>query len=194
MDPSSPADPGTVPVLLEQYPAFLAYLTRRVGDRALAEDLLQDAFARVVARPDQAPETGAVVPWFYRTLRNAAIDRFRRQGTANRALETFARELESAETVTPDTHNEVCQCISRLARALKPEYADAIQSIDVDGVPVKRYAEQKGLSAGAAGVRVFRARQALRKRLAQSCGVCAEHGCLDCTCGQSQRCTDSGEV
>ena len=32
------------------------------------------AFAKVVARPDQAPADESVIPWFYRTLRNAAID------------------------------------------------------------------------------------------------------------------------
>jgi RNA polymerase sigma-70 factor (ECF subfamily) len=170
--------------LLENHRAFLAYLTRRLGDPVLAEDVLQDAFARVVARPDQAPDGEAVVPWFYRTLRNAAIDRFRRQGAANRALEAFARELETVEAVTPDTRNEVCRCITRLASSLKPEYADAIQSIEVQGLPVKAYAEQRGLSAGTAAVRVFRAREALKKRVTQSCGVCAEHGCMDCTCGQ----------
>jgi RNA polymerase sigma factor (sigma-70 family) len=176
---------GPLPVLLEQHRAFLSYLTRRVGDPVLAEDVLQDAFARVLARPDQAPAGEALVPWFYRTLRNAAIDRFRRQDSANRALEAFARELETAETVTPDTRNAVCQCVGRLAASLKPEYAEALQMIEIDGTPVKRYAERKGLSAGTAAVRVFRAREALKKRVAQSCGVCAEHGCVDCTCRQS---------
>ena len=38
------------------------------------------------------------------------------------------------------------------------------------------------ISASNAGVRVFRAREALKKRLAESCGTCAEHGCRDCTC------------
>jgi RNA polymerase sigma-70 factor (ECF subfamily) len=33
-----------------------------------------------------------------------------------------------------------------------------------------------------AGVRVFRAREALKKRVMESCGTCAEHGCLNCTC------------
>jgi hypothetical protein len=32
---------------------------------------------------------------------------------------------------------------------------------------------------------VFRAREALRKQVAVSCGTCAEHGCLNCTCGES---------
>ena len=152
----------------------------------LAEDLLQDAFARVVAKPDQAPEGDAVVPWLYRMLRNAAIDRYRRQGVANRALEAFAHELETVETVTADTRNAVCQCVSRLASSLKPEYAEALQVIEIEGLPVKSYAERKGLSAGTAAVRVFRAREALKKRVAQSCGVCAEHGCVDCTCGQTR--------
>jgi RNA polymerase sigma-70 factor (ECF subfamily) len=74
--------------------------------------------------------------------------------------------------------------VSRLAAALKREYAEALQAIDVSGASVKKFAEDRGLSAGNAAVRVFRAREALRKRVTESCGVCAEHGCLDCTCRQ----------
>ena len=35
-----------VATLLENHRAFLRYLERRVGDRALAEDILQDATCR----------------------------------------------------------------------------------------------------------------------------------------------------
>jgi RNA polymerase sigma factor (sigma-70 family) len=169
--------------LLANHRAFLAYLTRRVGDPGMAEDILQDAFAKALERPDQLPDGDeALVPWFYRTLRNAAIDRFRRQGAVNRALEAFARELETAETGPDETHGEVCRCISRLATTLKPDYAEALQAIEVEGQPVKAYAERKGLTAGNAAVRVFRAREALKRRVVESCGTCAEHGCLNCTC------------
>jgi len=82
--------PAPLAVLLENHRAFLAYLERRVGDRALAEDILQDAFAKVLDRPEIAPADEGVVPWFYRTLRNAAIDHLRRRGAADRALESFA--------------------------------------------------------------------------------------------------------
>src|ERR687891_565491 len=92
-------DPTAAPMetLLENRRAFVRYLERRVGDRALAEDILQDAFAKVVARPEQAPSDEAIVPWFYRTLRNAAIDQCRRRGAAARAYDAFARELETHE-------------------------------------------------------------------------------------------------
>jgi RNA polymerase sigma factor (sigma-70 family) len=171
-----------IDALVENHRAFLAYLQRRVGDRALAEDILQEAFARVVARPEQAPDDEGIVPWFYRTLRNAAIDQFRRRGAAGRAYEAFARELEISEAPSSEMAAEICACVSRLAATLKPEYAEALQAIEVQGTPVKAFAEQRGLSAGNAAVRVFRAREALRKRVVESCGTCAEHGCADCSC------------
>jgi RNA polymerase sigma-70 factor (ECF subfamily) len=175
-------EPAPVATLLENHRAFLAYLERRVGDRALAEDILQDAFAKIVARPEQAPNDEGVIPWFYRTLRNAAVDRFRRRGAADRAYEAFARELETHELPSTEVAGEICACVSRLASTLKPEYAEALQAIEVGGTPVKAFAEQKGLSASNAAVRVFRAREALKKRVTESCGTCAEHGCLNCTC------------
>ena len=169
-------------ILVDNHREFLRYLERRVGDRALAEDILQDAFAKVMDRPEQAPADEAIVPWFYRTLRNAAIDQFRRRGAATRAVEAFARELETHTAPEPELESEICACVTRLAGTLKPEYAEALQAIDVAGTPVKTFAEQHGLTAGNAGVRVFRAREALKKRLLESCGTCAEHGCADCSC------------
>lgn len=175
--------PGpAVAILLDNHRAFLRYLEGRVGDRALAEDILQDAFIRNLEKAEQVPEE-ALVPWFYRTLRNAAIDQYRRRTVKDRALESFARELETRETPPPELEAEICACVARLAATLKPEYADALRAIEVDGVPVKAYADANGLTSTNAGVRVFRARQALRKRVAQSCGTCAEHGCVNCTCG-----------
>lgn len=173
-------------VLLENHRAFLGFLQRKVGDRALAEDILQDAFVRTAGKVADVPGD-ALVPWFYATLRNAVVDHWRKQGTAARGLESFARELEGASEPPPDVATEICACVSRLAAGLKPEYADALAAIDVAGTPVKTYAAQHGLTQTNASVRVHRARKALRARLVQSCGTCAEHGCLDCSCGASNR-------
>ena len=122
------------------------------------------------------------MPWFYRTLRNAAIDRFRRETARARAFENFARELESQADPRDDMQAEICGCIARVAGTLKPEYADALNAIEIDGKSVQAYAQEKGLTPSNAAVRVFRAREALKRRLAESCGMCAEHGCIRCTC------------
>src|SRR5690349_14066701 len=125
--------PAPVSVLLENHRAFLGYLTKRLGDRELAEDILQDAFTKVMERPDVAPVDEGVVPWFYRTLRNAAIDQFRRRGAASRAFEAFGRELETHAMPEPDLEAEICRCVSQLAGTLKPEYAEALDAIDIRG-------------------------------------------------------------
>jgi RNA polymerase sigma-70 factor (ECF subfamily) len=76
----------------------------------------------------------------------------------------------------------VCSCVTTLLPSLKPEYASAIQRVELDGIAVREYAGEQRMTANAAGVRLFRAREALKRRLVQSCGLCADHGCLDCRC------------
>lgn len=176
------ADGDRADILVDNHRAFLRYLERRVGSRETAEDILHDAFVRSLPHLEDLPDE-ALVPWFYRVLRNAVIDRSRRQAAAGRALETFAREVETSAVPPPDVHTEICACVGRLAATLKPEYADVLRAVDVDGQAVKDYASAHGLSASNAGVRLFRARQALRKEVGRSCGTCAEHGCVDCSCG-----------
>jgi DNA-directed RNA polymerase specialized sigma24 family protein len=61
----------------------------------------------------------------------------------------------------------ICACVSRLAATLKPEYSEALVAIDVHETPVKTFAEARGISARHAAVRVFRVREALKKRVAQ---------------------------
>jgi len=172
-------------VLVENHREFLRFLERRLGRRDLAEDILQEAFARGLEKLENLRDGEAVVAWFYRTLRNATVDYYRRTKSADGALARFAAEIETAEEPVETMQAEVCKCVARLAGTLKPEYADALRRIEVDGVSVTDFADEQGISKNNAAVRVFRAREALRRQVAASCGTCAEHGCLNCTCGES---------
>jgi RNA polymerase sigma-70 factor (ECF subfamily) len=180
-EPSPPSRPA-LELLLANHREFLRYVERRVGDRALAEEILQDAFVRSLDRAEEIRESA--IGWFYRVLRNAVVDQQRRRTAAHRRLDAFAAELGS-EQESPELTAVACRCVSELAATLKPEYAEALQRIEVEGVPVAEYARAAGNSASNAGVRVFRAREALRKQVARACGTCAEHGCLDCCCKAS---------
>lgn len=159
---------------------FLAFLERRLGNRALAEDVLQEAFTRSLTKLAQLEQEESAVAWFYRVLRNAVTDHQRRSGTAARSLEAFAREL--GESVAPETEAAVCQCVTGLVRNLKPEYATALQAVEVEGATVKDFAQAQGITSNNAAVRVFRAREALKLQLRRCCGSCADNGCRDCTC------------
>jgi DNA-directed RNA polymerase specialized sigma24 family protein len=110
------------------------------------------------------------------------IDHYRRRTTLDRKLSSFAAELEQHVEPEGDVRGAVCRCVGELAGTLKPEYADALRRVEVDGMKVKDYAVEAGITSNNAAVRVFRAREALKKQVSRSCGTCADHGCLDCTC------------
>lgn len=179
-----PVDGDVARILVDNHREFLAFLERRLGDRALAEDILQDAFARGLERLDSLRKDESAIAWFYRILRNAIIDHRRRRGSSQRALDSFAAEVEDHVAPIEPIRGAICQCVTRLSGTLKPEYRAALERIELQGVAVKDFAEEQGISPSNAAVRVFRAREALRKQVAISCGTCADHGCIECTCDE----------
>lgn len=184
-----PADerptPAVIGVLVENHRQFLAFLERRVGDRATAEDILQDAFVRGMNKLETLRSDESAVAWFYRLLRNAIIDHRRRSGAAGRKHTAFQLQVETHPEPEPELQQAICHCVGELATTLKDEYADALRAIEIDGVPVKDFAQRANISASNAGVRIFRAREVLRQQVIRSCGTCADHGCLNCTCART---------
>jgi len=171
-------------VMAENRRAFLSFLERRVGHRETAEDLLQEAFARSLDKVPLQPKE-SVTTWFYRVLRNGVIDHYRRRGASERALSSLQQELEEAPPeLSPDERDAVCACVTELSGTLKPEYAPALRRVELDGLSVRDYASEAGITPNNAAVRLFRARETLRKRVVHWCGACAERGCVDCSCGQ----------
>jgi RNA polymerase sigma-70 factor (ECF subfamily) len=168
--------------LVDSHRQFLAFLERRVESRAVAEDILQSAFVRGLERGADVRDEESAVAWFYRVLRNAVIDHYRHRASTERALEGWGKEFIAHEAPRAELQQAICACISDLVGTLKPEYQQAIRIMDLDEGSLKDLAEQSGITAGNAAVRVHRAREALRKQVRTVCGSCAEHGCLDCHC------------
>ena len=177
-----PATPEVLQVLLDNHGRFLAFLQRRVGSREEAEDILQEAFVRSLDHASSLRSASSATAWFYRVLRNAITDHHRRQASQGRALDRFAAEIENSDATDSELERVVCQCVLSLVETLKPEYGAAIRRVDLDGVSVRDFATEVGVTAGNAGVRLHRAREALARQLARSCGTCLKHRCLDCSC------------
>jgi RNA polymerase sigma factor (sigma-70 family) len=172
-------------VLVAQRARFLAFLERRVGSREAAEEILQDAYARGLSRQDTLEQEASVVAWFYRLLRNALIDHYRRRDAERRAMERAAEEARVAPP-EPTLDNEllqtVCTCATALMGTLKPEYAQALRVVDLDDGSLDALAASAGIQRNNAAVRLHRARKALRTRLMDCCGRCFDAGCHDCGC------------
>lgn len=176
--------PEAIARLVNGHREFLAFLERRVESRAAAEDILQTAFARGLERGAEVQDE-KVVAWFYRVLRNSVIDHYRHRSASARALESWGRDFTDRQEPDAALRQEICHCVSGLLADLKPEYRDALRVVDLEDGALSDLAEQSGITAENAAVRVHRARKALRHKVEQACGTCAEHGCLDCHCKTS---------
>jgi transposase-like protein len=62
------------------------------------------------------------------------------------------------------------------------EYAQLIWQIDLLGQSRSRVAKRLGISPNNLGVRLYRARRALRSALERFCTTCPTHGFLNCAC------------
>ncbi len=176
--------PAVLRVLIANHDRFLAFLARRVKRRDVAEEILQDAFVRGIARGSALREDESAIAWFYRLLRNAIVDHARGQSARQRGIAALAREAGSNAEAEPDPElvDTICACVTNLVGTLRSDYAAAIERVDLDGESLQSFAAAAGITRGNAAVRLYRARQALRRRVEQSCGTCATHGCYECEC------------
>lgn len=179
------AAPEVVERLVASHREFLGFLRARVQGAEVAEEILQAAFVRTLERGGAIEKDESAVAWFYRLLRNALIDHYRRAATEarRRGPEAADHELPSE----PELRDAVCACVGTLLPTLKAEYAELLRRVDLEEAPIAKVAEALGISSNNATVRLHRARKALRRQLERSCGTCATHGCLDCSCDAARR-------
>lgn len=69
-----------------EHPRLVGALTLYCGDRAVAEEIAQDALATVCERWEQVRRMAAPGAWAHRVAINAASSRFRRRAAGRRAL------------------------------------------------------------------------------------------------------------
>lgn len=163
---------------------FLGFLKKRVSSPETAEDILQAAFVKSIEKGGGIRDEETIVAWFYRLLRNAVIDHYRHHGSSERAQDALLREMEAQQEPDVSFKGEICACVSGILHTLKPEYRQALDTVDLQERSLADLAGEAHITENNAAVRIHRARQALRKQVTATCGICATHGCLDCTCRQ----------
>jgi RNA polymerase sigma factor (sigma-70 family) len=172
---------GIERAVLANLEAFVGFARKRLGDPHLAEDVVQESLLKALKAQRQPATTEECVAWFYRILRRAIIDVYRRQGARGRALEKFKNEFD--EMPSPAVERQLCGCFVRLLPELPEPYREALQQVDLGHRSPTEAAAALGINVNQFNVRLHRARKRLRAELVKVCKACSRHGCLDCTCG-----------
>lgn len=168
--------------LTENRQQLLAYLTRCLGNRVDAEDVLQDFCAKAIARQHQLRNADSMVAWLYSLLRTTVLD-FHRKRSRRRHLDA----AYAAEALPePQSHEEItqhlCACVRGLLPGLHSEQAALIARLDLADEPRNAVAEDLKVSSGTLAVRLHRARQALKESVIDYCKSCLTDGFRDCSC------------
>jgi RNA polymerase sigma-70 factor (ECF subfamily) len=128
------------------------------GSRHLAEDLTQETYLRVLARPRRL-RTGMEFPYLARTLRNVMHDHRR----AERRKPSLAGDDQLAELPQVRTHDdpqaafEAAEVYAALA-ALPVALRDVVAAVDLAGLSYAEAATALGIPRGTVMSRLFRAR------------------------------------
>jgi RNA polymerase sigma-70 factor (ECF subfamily) len=139
--------------------AFLAY---RTGDRALAEDLLADAFERVLrSRRRFDPRRGSQKTWLYAIALNVLRDHARRRAAEDRALERVGDPRAPDPLASVEHRDE----LARSMATLSGEEREAIALRFGAELTVPEMAEVLGEALTTVEGRVYRALRKLREAL-----------------------------
>lgn len=127
------------------------------GDRALAEDLVQETFARAWKARAQLQDPDAAKPWLYRILRNEHARCFERK-----QLELDDGDLAELP-IADGTDLERDHAVGESVALLAPHYREPLLMQVLGGFTCAEIAASLGVSEPAVMQRLCRARQGLRR-------------------------------
>ena len=152
-------------VFREEWGNAVGILTRAVGDLELAEDMVQEAFAKALERwpRDGLPRTPGA--WIVTTARNQAIDRIRRDRVYRQKTELLARleelpEDEDEMSAIPD--ERLALIFTCCHPALAAEARVALTLREVAGLATGEIARAFLVSEGTMAQRLVRAKRRIR--------------------------------
>ncbi|WP_205473257.1 RNA polymerase sigma factor [Nocardioides sp. SYSU D00038] len=143
-------------------------LTARLGDRDLARDAVQEAFARGWRHPSAPDWAERGDAWVHTTAYRVAVDGFRRGGRFQRATELIA--AAEVQTQPPAPLDERAALVAALRR-LPEEQRQAVVLHYIADLSVHEVAERTGVADGTVKSRLSRARAALAEMLGPDAAV-----------------------
>jgi RNA polymerase sigma-70 factor (ECF subfamily) len=146
---------------------------RLTGDPAAAEDVVQEAFLRLMAGAEKIEGRSRLSTWLYRVAYNASMDRLRDRKRIVAVPEEAEDEAPpmpallvdflSPEELLKDA--ETRRALDEAAAALPPSLRAAFLLRDVEGLSTAEAAEALSVTETNLKVRLHRARLLLRERL-----------------------------
>ncbi len=179
--PQDPSEKEAIPaerMVKENIGWMLALAERMLGERALAEDVVQDAFLSAFRKLETFEGRSSLKTWLHRITVNAALMKLRAQ---KRLAEQFLdhllpefdgnecriespwRHLASVEDIM--ANEQIREVVVAKIAQLPEYYRIVLQLRDIEGYSTAEVADVVGISVANVKVTLHRARAALKKLL-----------------------------
>ncbi|MBC8327643.1 MAG: sigma-70 family RNA polymerase sigma factor [Planctomycetes bacterium] len=154
-------------ILVQRYEDRAVHTARAVvGNLETAREIAQEAFLKVYAHRERFDVKRRFSSWFYRILRNLAVDRLRRQasGTPGAVAELvgdwdgLARGPAAEASVA-----ERKAAVHRVLQDLPAKFREVLSLRDIEGLSCGEIAGRVGISAGTVRWRLHHARKLFRQ-------------------------------
>lgn len=178
---------GTEQIWAEFGDRLHAFIRRRVGSAADADDILQDVFLRIHRHADAVEHQERLVSWLFQVTRNTITDYYRAPVRRRELPAGAPPDLEQAaahggawgedgDEATGQAGRELAHCLRPMLSRLPPHYREAVTLIDLDGLSQQAAARQAGLSLSGMKSRVQRGRRALEQVMHECCLIDLDTG------------------
>ena len=146
-------------------PTLLSFATRLAdGDRALAEDIVQETFVRAWRQIDRmTPEQGSVNSWLHRVAYNIAVDGHRMRRARPTEVELLHEDVSLGHSVPDGSEQVLAEIVVRdLLASIWPEHRAVVEEVYLRGHTAAEAAGTLGIPVGTVKSRLFYALRALR--------------------------------
>lgn len=157
-------DPNRIPELEAEIRSLRRYASALVGDPSEADDLVQEACGRVLARAGRR-HIRNYRRYAYRVLRNLVRDHIRRSRSAIKTI-PFDEELGSAVDSPPRQSARMeFRELGEALESLPMSQREVVLLVGLEGMSYEAAAEILGLPIGTVMSRLSRGRSALKRRM-----------------------------
>jgi len=156
--------------LVERYrDRLLTAVTRSLGSRSPAEDIVQETFLRAFQAIGRFRGQASFYTWLYRIAFNLVLSRHRRRSRRPDLRGSPPMEqMEAKESVNPQARAEVSEQQERVTRAvaeLEETFRLALVLRDIEGMDYRQIGEVLNVPVGTVKSRIHRARMELKEKL-----------------------------
>ena len=145
----------------KHYSELLRWCLGACGDKALAEDLVQETFLRALQNADTVEDLGPQQcrAWLYRTIKNLLYDRYRRAVLESEYLQQMDEDPAYMDPGIQQTENEL------ILQMLTPEDRMLFTLRYMEGYNASEISEMLQINAGTIRAKLSRCRKILKNMM-----------------------------